>query len=451
MSRHAPVFICLMLIADSAFGQGEVYESPFTDYSYTINHLLQNPKVVAASHQPAASATSTTSGNRAAVPAEFRTYHVPLANQTSPQFGAAQPWVTPSHSGIPIAIPAQQPLAGHTGGQPAVHGHSCDICTPSPDLMATVPCTDCTDPVFDSFYPSPCDECGRQFAFQFDFALVQRGRPDGQTLFSNPASTTENIGASQFSPDTTPGVESSIIWYDPMGKTDFELRGLWLDEWTSRVDQRFTGPTVQIAANPVLGITAPLNGAAFYASQFGSAELNARFKFAKRNFRSVVIVGGLRYVNLNENLNGTLADLTGITSQTLQTSVDNDLFGLQIGLDAVIADKLNWCLKLDGRVGVLGNEAQQRTEVVSLAAPPVTLSGADDSGDLAFLAEVGISAKVKLLPRVNFTAGLKTIYLDGLALAPEQLGTVNFVSGSGIHTSGDLLLHTATAGLELFY
>jgi hypothetical protein len=59
--------------------------------------------------------------------------------------------------------------------------------------------------------------------------------------------------------------------------------------------------------------------------------------------------------------------------------------------------------------------------------------------------------KIRLAPWANVVAGYRAIYIDGVALASDQLAASNLVTGSGLNNSSSLLLHGANVGLELAF
>lgn len=468
----------LLLFCQSAMGQGQPYSSPFSSsYQYTTDSLVQHPPTTASGqvNQPA------TTIHESLAPGGQPVFGQPVASDTvaSPPF--RQPGFhtqSPAHAVQPMIAGNQPIFSGHqpnlvapplfNDGQPyctecppssgvvgppfsspSVSGHSGTL-TPysAPAWNSSVLSSDtCQQAVCDACVCSPCDESGRKFAFDVNSVFMFRDRPNGQLLFFNPGVAAERIDASEFSPGGAYGLESAFIIYDQKSFTDFEFRTLWLNDWDSNVAESFTGVSVQMASNPVLGTTGPRIGASFYGSQLGSMELNARYRR-----RRVTLFGGLRHIRLDENLNSTLRDPAGIVpDELIRSSTDNRLYGLQLGMESVVANRDRCCLKVSGRVGILGNDTDQGTQLISLSSPPVTFTSTGQGGELALLAEGGVSGKIKLTSCANLIAGYRVIYLDGLALATEQLAASNFLTRAGIHHNGSLLLHAVNVGVEVAY
>lgn len=464
MFRFTLLLILLAMHADLVRGQGQPYTSPFSSYRYTTSALLQ-PQPGAAAAVPAGQPYSTRLPQQLSRQTQqsWIGNTPPTAFGPQPSLGGHAPILSngPAQSARqrvfrtsgtcqdcspapPTGIQPQAggPLYGHAGPLPAYGQFA------QPDFQGY---TECEPNVCESCCSSPCDERGRRYAFDVNAVFMFRQRPQGQRLFFNPSVATEHIDASQFSPGGAYGLESAFIIYDQNSFTDLEFRALWLNDWDSRVERAFTGVSVQLDSNPVLGTTGPRNGASFLGSQLGSMEFNARYRLDEGT-RGITLVGGFRHIQLQENLNTTLADPGGIVpDELIRTAVNNRLYGLQLGVDSVIANRERCCLKLNSRVGLLGNIANQRTQLISLSSPPVTFNTTGEQGDLALLVECGVSGKIRLTSRANLIAGYRAIFIDGLALATEQLAATSFLNGAGMHHNGSLMLHAVNVGVEVAY
>ena len=60
---------------------------------------------------------------------------------------------------------------------------------------------------------------------------------------------------------------------------------------------------------------------------------------------------------------------------------------------------------------------------------------------------------LQLTNALAVTGGYQLMWLDGLALAPEQIPITSLVApgSAGVNTQGELLFHGATVGLMLTY
>ena len=209
------------------------------------------------------------------------------------------------------------------------------------------------------------------------------------------------------------------------------------------------------------------------ATNLYSAEANGRFDLSSR----VTILGGLRWLQLNDNLQGTLTppDLTAPTwkkaafpgynlFQVAQlppdgaagnyppfwtTGTTNNLYGVQIGVDGKILQLDRF--SLDGliKIGLFADNAEQSTGVsLQKVVYPSTAAGSDT----AFLSEAALQLKYQLASGLALKAGYEVLWLDGVALAPGQISeTLTSPSGVralGVNFRSNILLQGATFGLE---
>jgi hypothetical protein len=71
-------------------------------------------------------------------------------------------------------------------------------------------------------------------------------------------------------------------------------------------------------------------------------------------------------------------------------------------------------------------------------------------GVVAFVGEVNLSALYRLTDVWNVRAGYNAMWIEGLALAPDQLDFdfATASSGSRLRNGGGMFLHGVSAGLE---
>ena len=69
------------------------------------------------------------------------------------------------------------------------------------------------------------------------------------------------------------------------------------------------------------------------------------------------------------------------------------------------------------------------------------------------MAELGLRAVLNLTNSLAVTGGYQALWLDGLALAPEQVPVTSVIAPgtAGLNTNGDLLFHGFTAGIQWTY
>ena len=66
----------------------------------------------------------------------------------------------------------------------------------------------------------------------------------------------------------------------------------------------------------------------------------------------------------------------------------------------------------------------------------------------AFLGEIGLVGVYQLTDTIALRAGYQLMWLDGVALASEQVQASNFATGTGADVHGDVFFHGALLGVE---
>jgi hypothetical protein len=185
-----------------------------------------------------------------------------------------------------------------------------------------------------------------------------------------------------------------------------------------------------------------------YESQLHNAEVNRVYCCGDCCGRSVEFLYGLRYLNLNEEFSIVSTDFQEGTS-TYDVETNNNLFGAQIG-SRLRHCYGRWSWEGTGKAGIFGNAAEQHSAaIVDFPAFVVRPARSSSEGDVAFVGDVNLSAIYRLTDVWGFRAGYNLIWIDGVALAPDQLDFTNTAdSGKEINTDGGLFLHGVNVGFE---
>ena len=212
-----------------------------------------------------------------------------------------------------------------------------------------------------------------------------------------------------------------------------------------------------------------------YSTDLYSAEINARKKFSDR----ITILGGFRWLQLYENLQGTIppADiyvpnwkyvnppLSGAVPLPpfplappyppfWNTSTTNNLYGFQVGVEGKILERGRFSINGLIKGGPYLNHVSELTGV-SLAKT-VYESGAS-TNRAAFVGEGGLQCKYQVTSRITLKLGYEVLWLAGVATAPGQIReTYIFSNPTGVQThdissNSNVLFHGATAGLEFSF
>ncbi len=167
--------------------------------------------------------------------------------------------------------------------------------------------------------------------------------------------------------------------------------------------------------------------------------------------RSFTWFTGFRYLNLTERLNISAQRIVAgaVEDGAYNIRTTNNLYGGQLGARLRRSrGRFGW--EATGNAGIFGNDAQEMQSVTDFPnfalRPTVSRSG----GEVAFVGETNISAFYRLTDTWNLRAGYTAMWIEGLALAPNQLD-FNFAaspSGNILHNGGGMFLHGVNFGLE---
>jgi len=160
---------------------------------------------------------------------------------------------------------------------------------------------------------------------------------------------------------------------------------------------------------------------------------------------------GFRYINFNDRINISTQRVVGgvVENGTYNTSTNNNLYGAQLGgRFRRTSGPFGW--DSTGFAGLFGNDASQTQSATDFPNFPLRPPVSSSKPGVAFVGGGNVSALYSLNSVWNLRAGYSLLWVEGLALAPNQLD-FNFASaqgGSQLRYNGGMLLHGATAGLE---
>lgn len=169
--------------------------------------------------------------------------------------------------------------------------------------------------------------------------------------------------------------------------------------------------------------------------------------------QSLTWFSGFRYLNLGEQYNITAQrTIAGVVENgSYNTRTSNHLYGGQLGARLRrTRGRFGW--EAAGAAGIYGNDAQQSQTVVDFPDFPLRNVSSNRSG-VAFVGDTNLSGLYRLTNVWNLRAGYNVIWIQGLALAPNQLD-FNFASaqgGSQLNNGGGMLLHGFNVGVEARY
>jgi hypothetical protein len=284
-------------------------------------------------------------------------------------------------------------------------------------------------------------------AWRFSADALIMGRSDSNfaTVILDTATGTPVFNTSQIDLGADIGPMLQLVRTFESG-WGLDVRYFGLDNWNDSYIQT-AAPGQQFLEN--------FNGLTFgdidqfettYGSDLHSLEANLRREWGE----SVTVFAGYRMLELDEFFriqarNVLPQDPSIEESQTRST---NYLYGFQLGAETLLIGTDNFRLDVTGRAGVFGNHVSQTMFVRDngFEYPVQTLS--DD--EAAFVGDLVFTGALRLTDYLSLRGGAQFMWVDGVALAPEQTQVNDFRAGTyAIDNDDDVFYYGGFAGLEL--
>ncbi len=199
-----------------------------------------------------------------------------------------------------------------------------------------------------------------------------------------------------------------------------------------------------------------------FQSSFQSAEVNLKYWAAMPPGPfDVSYIVGARYMRMREQFNflgeaqflpeaGVAADVTN----ALQTNTENDLWGVQVGIQGSFLKSTRWWVDFDLKGGMYNNHATLITDFVQVTDGATTITGGGTStrDRTAWVGDLSIVGNWQMTPSCTFRIGYQAIFINGLVLAPDNaVGNADLlVLGSDtvrVDDGGELAYHGPIIGL----
>jgi hypothetical protein len=244
------------------------------------------------------------------------------------------------------------------------------------------------------------------------------------------------------------GFEVSLIHYYDYCRS-VEGRYVSIENWEDTVNFNYAAANLYNTTPPTT-FGGPALGVAEYDSEFESGEVNWRCDLHE----CAAVFIGFRYVRLDEELNILSSDPTIGDIEQQFWSTTNDLYGFQIGADAMLLRNCNG-LRIDGcvRAGVFVNDSESHFRVDDFddAIANRAFATADDT-DAAFAGEMTLTVAYEICCTWTLHAGYTLLLVDGVALAGNQVAvTGNFNTAGAVPATldvdGTVFAHGLTLGL----
>ena len=201
-----------------------------------------------------------------------------------------------------------------------------------------------------------------------------------------------------------------------------------------------------------------------YSADFRSFELNVRIQdrlgrdqmvytpdgrwtrhaTPRRNWS---FLAGLRYINYDEAFAFDSVDTANPGNMgSLDIDAQNDLFGVHVGAEWTEQFE-TWSWGLRGKFGGFVNFADQQTVIVTSPANAIERARGATDEQLSMLVEFGLVTRYQVRPNLTIRASYDFMWLQGVALAPEQ-ATFNSAAPEVVNVGGNILLQGGSVGFE---
>lgn len=283
------------------------------------------------------------------------------------------------------------------------------------------------------------DACPR-LIWTVDALMLWQGNVASRPLFIDPVTDTTALDANQIDAPVAVGPRVGLI----LNLTKCHgIEANWFQVEPFQGTQVLAPGASQYAMNNLAGMVATDIDSAVATSSaaFKSFELNWR----RRTCTPFTWLAGFRWVEWDQSLGvvDTYTDATPTTgTDTLSVATGNNLYGGQIGVDALLWNTGRW-ITFNGiaKAGAFYNyQAFQRTEL--LGDRQFGTSSAVSNGT-AFVGEVGINGTAQICEWLYWRAGYNFFWLSGVAVPASQLSTP-----SQLNLAGSVFLHGVNTGLE---
>ncbi len=289
---------------------------------------------------------------------------------------------------------------------------------------------------------------GHCWTARFGAVRMARSEPEGGVLFVNPAATNEAISASDFDLAHS-GIEASFILHDAIPgagrELDLELRLLQLEEDDSSLFARLNGPATEINTRPVTVVAGNFDITSTYQSRLTNLEANLRHELDNGWW---TWIGGVRHINLTESLDSTFRDpVGGNPDLTYNVTTHNGMFGPQIGGQLAFYRSRRVCIDMSSKVGVLWNSADNISNGVGIP----TFSIAEDRSQATYVWDLAFTGRYAVARHWSVFAGYQVLYLNGMALASDQIRQADNVNQRGSSFDSSVVYHGGSLGVEYRY
>lgn len=284
-------------------------------------------------------------------------------------------------------------------------------------------------------------ECDPHWAFTADGVVLQRSNTRSQALFYDARTPTVLLNADKLDSSAAIGFQLDAVRQGPCG-WDIEFRYFQIDGWSGNAN--VPGNVFMVTNAGELGFYV-FNGSAHYESALRLGEFNVRRELCS----GLTLLAGFRMGELDELFRESGLETSIQQTAILRTNTYNHLYGFQLGADWEVYNE-GGPLRINAlcKSGVYGNAASQKTYQLMPGYINETLGARRNQA--AFIGEVGGVLSYSITSNLSLRATGQVMWIEGVALAPEQLLMNDFTIGSAtLDSQGGIFCYGGGLGLEL--
>jgi hypothetical protein len=295
------------------------------------------------------------------------------------------------------------------------------------------------------------EECPYKLRLRAGALFLHREDNDHRTLVTDSfLGGNELLNASDLDLGFETGTDISLmLQYREMG---LELRFFGLQDWSeSKGPQTSPGGAVVQYLTPIGNTAYPAEVSAKYNSWLNNGEFNLHW-WPCANERYHLLMG-VRWIRLSERLGITQDIGPGLNVANYKTTARNRLWGGQIGAEGVLFGNLEKGFSIDGCVkgGYFRNDILTKATISQSILSDVFVANADKNKG-TFLGELGIGANYAFTRNIALTVRYQLLWLDQVALAPEQIQNLAPFAGTARSVDTDsVLYHGGCVGLTISF
>jgi hypothetical protein len=288
----------------------------------------------------------------------------------------------------------------------------------------------------------------RSWTAYADAIFLQRSCPRDAALITNNITpgATMLLGADDFNFNMEAGFRAGMMIHHLFG-TEWGVEGSYfgVDNWESEtgIIQSPGGAAVRFIT-PLGHPTLPTQLAGAYASELDSAEVNARRRICDR----LTFLAGVRYLRVTDSVALALDFNSEQNLMAVGLGTKNELLGFQIGADGLIWSRGRLGLSYMLKAGVFNNDAENLAFAAQTSPLRTGRVGASEN-HVAFVGETGLMGICHLTEDLAVRAGYQVLWIDGVALAPDQMAVSDLVARTATVETSSLFYHGAFVGLEI--